>query len=106
MFRNLKHDVSLGSLQIKIMSLSFQTTGQRMIMECIKCEINLLTRDVKMNDYSKAGVEVLNQTHESSAMCVSAACWYRRWSKCQSLDLLFNNVSNNPDQSLHFYRCL
>lgn len=29
-------------------------------MECVNCEISLLKRNVKMNDYSKAGVEVLH----------------------------------------------
>lgn len=38
-------------------------------MECINCEINLMKKEAKMNDYSKAGVEVLHHTNELSAMC-------------------------------------
>ncbi|XP_035982462.1 cilia- and flagella-associated protein 46 [Fundulus heteroclitus] len=30
---------------------------QRIIMECVNCEINLLKKEAKMNDYSKASVE-------------------------------------------------
>ncbi|XP_075891746.1 cilia- and flagella-associated protein 46 isoform X3 [Nelusetta ayraudi] len=33
------------------------TAAQRVVMECVNCEISLLKRNVKMNDYSKAGVE-------------------------------------------------
>lgn len=40
-------------------SLAFQTAVQRIVMECVNCEISLLKRNVKMNDYSKAGVEVI-----------------------------------------------
>lgn len=38
-------------------------------MECVNCEINLMRREAKMNDYSKASVEVLNHLPELSAMC-------------------------------------
>lgn len=37
-------------------------------MGCVNCEINLLKRDVKMNDYSKASVEVLDHLPEITAM--------------------------------------
>lgn len=38
-------------------------------MECVNCEINLMRREAKMNDYSKASVEVLSHLPELSAMC-------------------------------------
>lgn len=38
-------------------------------MECVNCEINLLKKEAKMNDYSKASVEVLHHMPELSAMC-------------------------------------
>lgn len=47
--------------------LSFQTVGQRVIMECVNCEINLQKRQGKINDYSKASVEVLHHMSELSA---------------------------------------
>lgn len=36
-----------------------QSAGQRIIMECVKSEVNLLKRDSMMNDYSRASMEVL-----------------------------------------------
>lgn len=39
------------------------------MMECVSCEINLLKREAKMNDYSKASVEVLNHMSELSVKC-------------------------------------
>lgn len=47
-------------------------------MECVSCEINLLKRDVKMNDYSKAGTEVLDHFRKLSAayLCHVLKC---RW---------------------------
>lgn len=37
-------------------------------MECVNCEINLLKKNSKMNDYSKATVEVLDHMCEVSSM--------------------------------------
>lgn len=38
-------------------------------MECVQGEINLLKKEVKMNDYSKASVEVLGHMFELSPIC-------------------------------------
>lgn len=40
--------------------LAFQTAVHRIVIECVNCEISLLKRNVKMNDYSNVGVEVLH----------------------------------------------
>ncbi|KAF0027185.1 hypothetical protein F2P81_019926 [Scophthalmus maximus] len=43
--------------------------GQRIIMECVNSEINLLEKEAKMNDYSKARVEVLDHTLLQEMRC-------------------------------------
>lgn len=80
------------------------------MMECVNCEINLLKRDVKMNDYSKASVEVLNHFPELSAMCFchmlqcgQRICWqrldYRKSDTFCNLSLCLKAV--NPENPLH-----
>ncbi|XP_042358180.1 cilia- and flagella-associated protein 46 [Plectropomus leopardus] len=76
--------------------------GQHIIMECVNCEISLLKRDVKMNDYSKAGVEArlreigkLDQwlqtaVREGDPQAMQAVC-ATQWSFC--LPLLQHNLS-------------
>lgn len=61
----------LNADSLNYMCICFQSVGQRVIMECVSCEINLLKRDVKMNDYSKASVTVLHHHPGSSALCFS-----------------------------------
>ncbi|XP_047458245.1 cilia- and flagella-associated protein 46 isoform X2 [Mugil cephalus] len=75
--------------------------GQRIIMECVNCEINLLKKGAKMNDYSKATVEArlkevgrLDQwlqtaTKEGGPQAVQAVC-ATLWSVC--LPLLQHNL--------------
>lgn len=49
----------------------FQSVGQRLIMECVNSEINLLKRDTTMNVYSRAGVEVLAYRPELTSLWFS-----------------------------------
>ncbi|XP_059214821.1 cilia- and flagella-associated protein 46 [Centropristis striata] len=52
-----KHqDVAVECVK-ELKSAGEASVGQRIIMECISCENNLLKREAKMNDYSKASVE-------------------------------------------------
>ncbi|XP_040906348.1 cilia- and flagella-associated protein 46 [Toxotes jaculatrix] len=75
--------------------------GQRIIMECVSCEINLLRKEAKMNDYSKASVEArlkeigkLDQwlqtaVREGDPQAVQAVC-ATQWRFC--LPLLQHNL--------------
>ncbi|XP_070772644.1 cilia- and flagella-associated protein 46 [Enoplosus armatus] len=75
--------------------------GQRIIMECVNCEISLLKREAKMNDYSKASVEIrlkeigkLDQwlqtaVREGDPQAMQAVCAIQ-WSFC--LPLLQHNL--------------
>lgn len=40
-------------------------------MECVNCELNLLKKQAKINENSKAGVEVLYHIPELFSMCLS-----------------------------------
>ncbi|XP_035810814.2 cilia- and flagella-associated protein 46 isoform X2 [Amphiprion ocellaris] len=75
--------------------------GQRIVMECVNCEINLLKKEAKMNDYSKASVEArlkeigkLDQwlqtaVREGDPQAVQAVC-VTQWNFC--LPLLQRNI--------------
>ncbi|XP_051816052.1 cilia- and flagella-associated protein 46 isoform X2 [Acanthochromis polyacanthus] len=70
--------------------------GQRIIMECVNCEINLLKKEAKMNEYSKASVEArlkeigrLDQwlqtaVREGDPQAVQAVC-VTQWNVCLPL---------------------
>ncbi|MEQ2248261.1 hypothetical protein ILYODFUR_017428, partial [Ilyodon furcidens] len=75
--------------------------GQRIIMECVNCEMNLLKTEAKLNDYSKASVEArlkeidkLDQwlqvaVREGASQAVQAVC-VTQWNFC--LPLLQHNL--------------
>ncbi|XP_071380722.1 cilia- and flagella-associated protein 46 [Centroberyx affinis] len=77
------------------------TVGQCIIMECVQCELSLLKKEGKMNDYSKACVEVrlkeigkLDQwlqsaVREGDPRAMQAVC-ATQWSFC--LPLLQHNL--------------
>ncbi|KAM8739310.1 cilia- and flagella-associated protein 46 isoform 1-T1 [Acanthopagrus schlegelii] len=105
-------ELALLALQVKqqkvaadclkeLKSMGEATTGQRIMMECVSCEINLLKREAKMNDYSKASVEArlkeigkLDQwlqtaVREGNPQAMQAVC-ATQWSFC--LPLLQHNL--------------
>ncbi|XP_030298554.1 cilia- and flagella-associated protein 46 isoform X3 [Sparus aurata] len=105
-------ELALLALQVKqqkvaadclkeLKSMGEATTGQRIMMECVSCEINLLKREAKMNDYSKASVEArlkeigkLDQwlqtaVREGDPQAMQAVC-VTQWSFC--LPLLQHNL--------------
>ncbi|XP_039478106.1 cilia- and flagella-associated protein 46 isoform X2 [Oreochromis aureus] len=87
---------------LKELKLSGEATvSQRLVMECVQGEINLLKKEVKMNDYSKASVEArlkeigkLDQwlqtaVREGGPQAVQAVCT-TQWNLC--LPLLQHNL--------------
>ncbi|XP_074502975.1 cilia- and flagella-associated protein 46 isoform X2 [Sebastes fasciatus] len=97
----VKHqEVAVDCLK-ELKSAGEASVGQRIIMECINCENNLLKREAKMNDYSKASVEArlkeigrLNQwlqtaVREGDPQAMQAVC-ATQWSCC--LPLLQHNL--------------
>ncbi|XP_026165910.1 cilia- and flagella-associated protein 46 isoform X3 [Mastacembelus armatus] len=105
-------ELALVALQVKHQKLAIDclkelksageaSTGQRIIMECINCEISLLKKEAKMNEYSKASVEArlkeiskLDQwlqtaVRERDPQAVQAVC-ATQWNIC--LPLLQHNL--------------
>ncbi|KAM9847487.1 cilia- and flagella-associated protein 46 [Aulostomus maculatus] len=85
----------------ELKSVGEASFGQRITLECINCEINLLKKEAKMNDYSKNSVEArlkeigkldqLLQTavREGDPQAVQTVC-ATQWSFC--LPLLQHNL--------------
>ncbi|XP_049456510.1 cilia- and flagella-associated protein 46 isoform X3 [Epinephelus fuscoguttatus] len=97
----VKHqEVAVDCLK-ELKSAGEASIGQRIIMECVNCEINLLKREAKMNDYSKASVEArlkeigkLDQwlqtaVREGDPQAMQAVC-ATQWNFC--LPLLQHNL--------------
>ncbi|KAK2922244.1 cilia- and flagella-associated protein 46 [Channa argus] len=97
----VKHQkVAIDCLK-ELKSMPETSVGQRLIMECVNCEINLLKKGAKMDDYSKASVEArlkeigkLDQwlqtaVRENVPQAVQALCT-TQWSFC--LPLLQHNL--------------
>ncbi|XP_031140179.1 cilia- and flagella-associated protein 46 isoform X1 [Sander lucioperca] len=53
----VKHQELADDCLKELKSAGEASIGQRIIMECINCENNLLKREAKMNNYSKSSVE-------------------------------------------------
>ncbi|XP_073337460.1 cilia- and flagella-associated protein 46 isoform X1 [Pagrus major] len=97
----VKHQKVAADCLKELKSMGEATTGQRIMMECVNCEINLLKREAKMNDYSKASVEArlkeigkLDQwlqtaVREGDPQAMQAVC-ATQWSFC--LPLLQHNL--------------
>ncbi|XP_051232115.1 cilia- and flagella-associated protein 46 [Dicentrarchus labrax] len=97
----VRHQKVAASCLKELKSAGEASIGQRIIMECVNCEINLLKREAKMNDYSKASVEArlreiskLDQwlqtaVREGDPQAIQAVC-ATQWSSC--LPLLQHNL--------------
>ncbi|XP_055083461.1 cilia- and flagella-associated protein 46 [Periophthalmus magnuspinnatus] len=85
------------------------STGQRIIMECISCEISLLKKEAKMNEYSKGCVEarlreigrldqwLLNAERAGDPQAMQAVC-ASVWRLC--LPLLQHNLRRSIRSAL------
>lgn len=51
-----------------------QSAGQRIIIECVNSEVNLLKRDTMMNDYSRASMEVLTYCPKLPKLTINSWC--------------------------------
>ncbi|KAM3606725.1 uncharacterized protein V6R79_022079 [Siganus canaliculatus] len=97
----VKHQKVAASCWKALKSVGEASFGQRILMECVKSEINLLKKEAKMNDYSKASVEArlkeigkLDQwlqtaVREGDPQATQAVC-ATQWSCC--LPLLQHNL--------------
>uniref|UniRef100_UPI0037E7646D cilia- and flagella-associated protein 46 n=1 Tax=Semicossyphus pulcher TaxID=241346 RepID=UPI0037E7646D len=97
----LKHQKVAADCLKELKSAGEPSNGQRIIMECVNCEINILKSEAKMNDYSKASVEArlkeigkLDQwlqtaVREGDPQAMQAVC-ATQWSFC--LPLLQHNL--------------
>ncbi|KAK7901384.1 hypothetical protein WMY93_018153 [Mugilogobius chulae] len=52
-----KHQKAAADCLKELKTAEEASPGQRIIIECISCEISLLKKEAKMNEYSKSGVE-------------------------------------------------
>ncbi|XP_072246405.1 cilia- and flagella-associated protein 46 [Leuresthes tenuis] len=97
----VKHQKVAAVCVKELKSAGEANVGQRIITECVNCEINLLKNEAKMADYSKASVEArlkeidkLDQwlqaaVREGGPHAVQAVC-VTQWSLC--LPLLQHNL--------------
>ncbi|XP_041867180.1 cilia- and flagella-associated protein 46 isoform X2 [Melanotaenia boesemani] len=97
----VKHQKVVTDCLKELKSAGQADIGQRIIMDCVNCELNLLKKEAKMNDYSKASVEAhlkeidkLDQwlktaVREGGPQAVQAVC-VTQWSIC--LPLLQHNL--------------
>ncbi|XP_008297596.1 tetratricopeptide repeat protein 40 [Stegastes partitus] len=91
-----KHQKVAADCLKELKSMGEASTGQRIIMECVNCEISLLKKEATMNDYSKASVEArlkeigkLDQwlqtaVREGDPQAVQAVC-ATQWNFCLPL---------------------
>ncbi|KAK2823968.1 hypothetical protein Q5P01_021143 [Channa striata] len=106
----VKHQKVAVDCLKELKSVGETSIGQRLIMECVNCEINLLKKGAKMDDYSKTSVEArlkeigkLDQwlqtaVRESVPQAVQAVC-ATQWSCC--LPLLQHNLRRRIKAPLH-----
>ncbi|XP_063348312.1 cilia- and flagella-associated protein 46 [Pelmatolapia mariae] len=97
----VKHQKVAADCLKELKSSGEASVSQRLVMECVQGEINLLKKEVKMNDYSKASVEArlkeigkLDQwlqtaVREGGPQAVQAVC-ATQWNLC--LPLLQHNL--------------
>ncbi|KAM4591923.1 cilia- and flagella-associated protein 46-like [Odontesthes bonariensis] len=97
----VKHQKVAADCVKELKSAGEANVGQRILTECVNCEINLLKNEAKMADYSKASVEArlkdidkLDQwlqaaVREGPPQAVQAVC-VTQWSLC--LPLLQHNL--------------
>ncbi|XP_076025398.1 cilia- and flagella-associated protein 46 [Genypterus blacodes] len=97
----VKHQEVAAKCLKELKSAGEATIGERIIMECVNCELNLLKKQAKINEYSKADVEAqlkeignldqLLQTavREGDPQAMQAAC-ATQWNFC--LPLLQHNL--------------
>ncbi|XP_026046614.1 cilia- and flagella-associated protein 46 isoform X3 [Astatotilapia calliptera] len=97
----VKHQKVAADCLKELKSSGEASVSQRLVMECVQGEINLLKKEMKMNDYSKASVEArlkeigkLDQwlqtaAREGGPQAVQAVC-ATQWNLC--LPLLQHNL--------------
>ncbi|XP_034040296.1 cilia- and flagella-associated protein 46 [Thalassophryne amazonica] len=66
------HKVAVTCLK-ELKSVREASVGQRIIMECVKCELSLLKKEAKMNDYSKDTVESQLKDIRKLDQCLQSA---------------------------------
>ncbi|CAJ1066948.1 LOW QUALITY PROTEIN: cilia- and flagella-associated protein 46 [Xyrichtys novacula] len=105
----LKHQKVAADCLEELNSAGEASNGQRIIMECVKCEINVLKKEAKMDDYSKASVEArlkeigkLDQwlrtaVREGEPQAMQVVC-ATQWSLC--LPLLQPNLRKHIKKAL------
>ncbi|XP_030012468.1 LOW QUALITY PROTEIN: cilia- and flagella-associated protein 46 [Sphaeramia orbicularis] len=105
----VKHQKVAADCLKELKTMGEASIGQRILMECINCEISLLKKDSKMNDYSKSGVEArmkeigkLDQwlqtaMREGDPEAMQAVCT-TQWSFC--LPLLQHNLRKHVKTAL------
>nr|XP_046258124.1 cilia- and flagella-associated protein 46 isoform X1 [Scatophagus argus] len=105
----VKHQKIAANCLKELKMVGEASIGQRIVMECVNCEINLLKRDAKMNDYSKVSVEArlkeigkLDQwlqtaVREGDLQAMQAVC-ATQWSFC--LPLLQRNLRKHIKTTL------
>ncbi|XP_029962388.1 cilia- and flagella-associated protein 46 [Salarias fasciatus] len=105
----VKHQKVTADCLKELKSVGEASADQRIIMECVNCELNLLKKDAKMSDYSKASVEArlkevgrLDQwlqtaLREGPPQAVQAVC-ATQWALC--LPLLQHNLRKRVKQPL------
>ncbi|KAF3842490.1 hypothetical protein F7725_024441, partial [Dissostichus mawsoni] len=102
-------ELALLALQVKHQEVAADSIGQLILIECVNCEINLLKREAKINDYSKASVEArlreigkLDQCLQTAVrggdlQAMQAVC-VTQWSCC--LPLLQHNLKKRIQSPL------
>ncbi|XP_026212735.1 cilia- and flagella-associated protein 46 isoform X2 [Anabas testudineus] len=97
----VKHQKVAADCLKELKSVGETSVGQRIVMECVNCGINLLKKEAKMNDYCKSSVEArlkeigkLDQwlhtaVRERNPQAVQAVC-ATQWNFC--LPLLQHNL--------------
>ncbi|XP_074531827.1 cilia- and flagella-associated protein 46 isoform X2 [Halichoeres trimaculatus] len=105
----LKHQKVAADCLKELKSAEEASNSQRIIMECVNCEINVLKREAKMDDCSKANVEArlreigkLDQwlqtaVREGDPRAMQAVC-ATQWSLC--LPLLQHNLRKHIKKPL------
>ncbi|KAK1905517.1 Cilia- and flagella-associated protein 46 [Dissostichus eleginoides] len=105
----VKHQEVAADCLKELKSAGEASIGQLILIECVNCEINLLKREAKMNDYSKASVEArlreigkLDQCLQTAVrggdlQAMQAVC-VTQWSCC--LPLLQHNLKKRIQSPL------
>ncbi|XP_034078590.1 LOW QUALITY PROTEIN: cilia- and flagella-associated protein 46 [Gymnodraco acuticeps] len=69
----VKHQEVAADCLKELKSAGEASIGQLILIECVNCEINLLKREAKMNDYSKASVEARLREIDKLDQCLQTA---------------------------------